>query len=379
MSEYLIYIPVFIVLLVPLMLIHELGHFWGAKAAGIRVEEFGLGFPPRAIKLFERDGTIYSLNWLPIGAFVRMTGEDDPNDPKSLAAAPKRWRLITLFAGPFMNFIGAFLIFISAHLFFFTRPTDYQYRIQSVLDGSVAQQVGIKPGDVVLSVDDKSMIQTLDYTAADDRPLMTNQPLREGVLAAENREIVVRVARPADPTDLKSPTTDVELRAKLPNGLNREAPLGVSLALQVTKAERVNLGLVESVRRATADFGRIISSIINLPAELSRRNVPLEQARPVSVVGITRMGVSLIQDRDVQGIFPFVYFAGFISFALGMTNLLPLPALDGGRIVFVLIEWIRGKRIDPVRQQWVHGIGLIMLMGLSLLMMVLDVVKPVTP
>jgi regulator of sigma E protease len=379
MPDILLYIVVFIVLLVPLMIIHELGHFWGAKAGGVRVEEFGIGFPPRAVTLFERGGTKFSLNWLPLGAFVRMTGEDDPSDPLSLAAAKKRWRLITLAAGPIMNFIGAFVIFVGAFWLFETRPTDYQFRIRSVRESSVAQSIGIKPGDVITAVDGKTMLQSMRYSgdAIDTPP--TNKPLREAVLAAEARAVVVDVQRPADPQDPRSATTPVTLRAQMPNGLDRTAPLGVELDLQITKAERLPTSLPSAVRKAAGQFQRIVSTIINLPSEMARRNMTAEQARPISPIGITRIGVNLVQNRDIEGWFPFVMFAGFISFALGATNLLPLPALDGGRIVFVLIEWIRGKRIDPARQQWVHSIGFVLLLTMSFVMMILDVVRPVVP
>lgn len=379
MPDILLFILVFIVLIGPLMIIHELGHFWGAKAAGVRVEEFGLGFPPRALKLFERDGTVYSLNWLPIGAFVKMTGEDDPEDPKSLAAAPKRWRLITLLAGPGMNFIGAFVIFFAAYLIFATRPVEYQYRIMDVNPGSAADQIGLKAGDAVLSVDGQPMVQTATYATPNAERKFSHSPLRLAALAAEGKPVVVEVLRPANPADTKSAATRVTLRGTMPTGLNPEAPLGIQLAYEVTRAERVPYGIGEAAGRASGDFGRIVNTIITLPAEIARRGLPLEQARPVSVIGMTQMGVTLIQNRDIEGLFPFVWFAGFISFALGMTNLLPLPALDGGRVVFVLIEWIRGRRVDPVRQQWVHGLGFMVLIGLSMLIMFLDIVRPVIP
>jgi regulator of sigma E protease len=373
-----LYILVFIVLIGPLMIIHELGHFWGAKAAGVRVEEFGLGFPPRVLKLFERDGTVFTINLLPIGAFVRMTGEDDPNDPRSLAAAPKRWRLITLAAGPLMNFIGAFVIFVLAYLLFAVRPVQYQYRVTEVNADSAAEQIGLRAGDAIQSIDGRSMLQRIEYGAAIEPASPNHAVLREAVLAAEGREITVVVLRPANAERMAN-ESEVTLRAAVPASLNVEAPLGIRLAYQMLKAERIPYTIGESVSRGAADFGRIVNTIITLPTEIARRGMTLEQARPVSVIGMTQMGVSLIENREVEGYFSFVWFAGFISFALGLTNLLPLPALDGGRIVFVLIEWIRGKPIDPQRQQWVHGIGFALLLGLSVLIMLLDIVRPIVP
>ncbi len=378
MPDILLYILVFIVLIGPLMIIHELGHFWGAKAAGVRVEEFGLGFPPRVLKLFERDGTVFTINLLPIGAFVRMTGEDDPNDPRSLAAAPKRWRLITLAAGPLMNFIGAFVIFVLAYLLFAVRPVQYQYRVTEVNADSAAEQIGLRAGDAIQSIDGRSMLQRIEYGAAIEPASPNHAVLRESVLAAQGREITVVVLRPENAERMAN-ESEVTLRAAVPASLNVEAPLGIRLAYQMLKAERIPYTIGESVSRGAADFGRIVNTIITLPTEIARRGMTLEQARPVSVIGMTQMGVSLIENREVEGYFSFVWFAGFISFALGLTNLLPLPALDGGRIVFVLIEWIRGKPIDPQRQQWVHGIGFALLLGLSVLIMLLDIVRPIVP
>ena len=378
MPDILLYILVFIVLIGPLMIIHELGHFWGAKAAGVRVEEFGLGFPPRVLKLFERDGTVFTINLLPIGAFVRMTGEDDPNDPRSLAAAPKRWRLITLAAGPLMNFIGAFVIFVLAYLLFAVRPVQYQYRVTEVNADSAAEQIGLRAGDAIQSIDGRSMLQRIEYGAAIEPASPNHAVLRESVLAAQGREITVVVLRPENAERMAN-ESEVTLRAAVPASLNVEAPLGIRLAYQMLKAERIPYTIGESVSRGAADFGRIVNTIITLPTEIARRGMTLEQARPVSVIGMTQMGVSLIENREVEGYFSFVGFAGFISFALGLTNLLPLPARDGGRIVFVLIEWIRGKPIDPQRQQWVHGIGFALLLGLSVLIMLLDIVRPIVP
>jgi regulator of sigma E protease len=321
---------------------------------------------------------VFTINLLPIGAFVRMTGEDDPNDPRSLAAAPKRWRLITLAAGPLMNFIGAFVIFVLAYLLFAVRPVQYQYRVTEVNADSAAEQIGLRAGDAIQSIDGRSMLQRIEYGAAIEPASPNHAVLREAVLAAEGREITVVVLRPANAERMAN-ESEVTLRAAVPASLNVEAPLGIRLAYQMLKAERIPYTIGESVSRGAADFGRIVNTIITLPTEIARRGMTLEQARPVSVIGMTQMGVSLIENREVEGYFSFVWFAGFISFALGLTNLLPLPALDGGRIVFVLIEWIRGKPIDPQRQQWVHGIGFALLLGLSVLIMLLDIVRPIVP
>ncbi|MCL6511636.1 MAG: M50 family metallopeptidase [Anaerolineae bacterium] len=373
-SSILIGLPVFVILLGPLMFIHEMGHFLAAKKAGIRVEEFGMGLPPRAVRLFKRGETEYTLNWLPIGAFVRMTGEEDPSDPHSFAAQPKRWRLITLAAGPLMNFVGGFVILTFAYLFFATQPTEFQYRINSVMVNSPAAQLGLQPGDVILSVNGVNMTQRID-PASRERPEVN--ALRQQTQQSIGKDIVLVVQRAAEGA---LQTRRVTLTGRLPADANPNAPLGVSLSFEVTKSERVAYSLGDALAAAAGDVVSVFITIIRVPGELISQNIPLEQARPVGVVGITTIGVSLIDERTTQsqGLMPFLRFAGFISIVLGLTNLLPIPALDGGRILFILIEAIRGRRVDPQREQWVHAVGMMILLGLSAVIIVMDIVQPIS-
>ncbi len=121
-----------------------------------------------------------------------------------------------------------------------------------------------------------------------------------------------------------------------------------------------------------------MKGMVEVPLQLIRGSISLEQARPTGIVGITGIGVQLIRENDVQGLFPFIRFAGLLSMILGLTNLLPIPALDGGRILFILIEWVRGRRVDPVREQWVHGIGMVILLALSAVIVVFDIIRPIS-
>jgi regulator of sigma E protease len=362
---------VFIILLGPLMLIHELGHFAVAKKAGIRVEEFGLGLPPRAARLFKLGETEYTLNWLPIGAFVRMTGEENPEDPRSFAAQPKRWRLATLAAGPLMNFLGGFVILTLAYLFFATQPTEFRYRINQVMAGSPAEQIGLQPGDAILAVNGVDMIQKLE-------PASGVQPdvgaLRRQVRQFIGQPIEIVVLRVGEPEQI------VRLSGRLPPDANAEAPLGVSLLIEVTKSERVAYTLPEALLAAGLEVGAAIAALVQLPVRLVNQTLALEQLRPISVVGITNIGVELIDSSvtESQGLMPFLRFAAVVSIAIALTNLLPLPALDGGRILFILIEALRGRRVDPRREQWVHAIGFAFLLALSVVVIIMDIVNPVS-
>lgn len=365
-NSLLIGIPVFIVLLGPLMFVHELGHFLFAKRAGIRVEEFGMGFPPRAVTLFRRGETIYTLNWLPIGAFVRMSGEEDPSDPRSLAAQPKRWRFLVLFAGPAFNFIFAVLVLFLAYLLFATEPGEARYRITSVIPGSPAETLGLRPGDEVLSVNGIDATERLGPNQQQDTFALKAQSQ-----ASIGRPIEIVVLRP--PADATGSPAEVTLRGTIPADANPNAPLGVSLGLNIIRTERVYYTVPEAFVAATSDLYLVTTNLIRAPVELITGRLAPEMARPVGVVGITSIGVSLLE----QGAFPFVRFAGILSMLIGLTNLLPIPALDGGRILFVLIEWIRGRRIDPQREQWVHSIGMIFLLALSAVIIFFDVVNPI--
>jgi regulator of sigma E protease len=362
---------VFIVLLGPLMLIHELGHFVVAKKAGIRVEEFGLGLPPRAAHLFKLGETEYTLNWLPIGAFVRMTGEENPEDPRSFAAQPKRWRLATLAAGPLMNFLGGFVILTLAYLFFATQPTEFRYRINQVMAGSPAEQIGLQPGDAILAVNGVDMIQKLE-------PASGVQPdvgaLRRQVRQFIGKPIEIVVLRAGEPEQI------VRLSGRLPPDANAEAPLGVSLIIEVTNSERVAYTLPEALLAAGLEVGGAIAALVQLPVRLVNQTLALEQLRPISVVGITNIGVELIDSSvtESQGLMPFLRFAAVVSIAIALTNLLPLPALDGGRILFILIEALRGRRVDPRREQWVHAVGFAFLLALSVVVIIMDIVNPVS-
>lgn len=344
----------FFIVLTPIILIHELGHFWAARLSNIRVEEFGLGFPPRAAKLAERNGTVYSLNWIPLGGFVRPAGEDDPNIPGGLAAASKRARLFVLSAGAGANFIMAFVVFWIAYLI--GTPAVV---ITDVNPGSPAEVAGLLVDDAILEVDgltaDNSTIIAVAMWENGGRPV-------EMVIERDGKPISLTVV----------PRLPGEYDAEV------EGPIGVGLTVPIDGAARIMRGPVEAAVTSGQSMWRIVSLTVQVPAMLLRGEISAEEARPVSAVGISQIAGQAAEVSVVSGnLFPILNMIAFISVALGFTNLLPIPALDGGRILFVLIEAIRGRRIEPEREGMVHIVGMVVLLSLMVLLIVQDIVNPV--
>ena len=342
----------FLIILTPIVIIHEFGHFWAAKLSKIRVEEFGFGLPPRAIKLFERGGTIYSLNWIPVGGFVRPAGEDDPGVSGGLASASKKARLFVLSAGSGMNFITAILFFWLALVL--GAPA---VQVSEVNPGSPAAVAGLQSGDIILEVEGRivmsggTLINTVAEKAGSSLDLVI---LRDG----DEQIITVTPRRPGE------------------YDATKEGPLGVSLG----EGPRIQRNPIEAITGSFQFMWEYISLYARLPSMLINGEITAQEARPVSIVGISQIaGEAAESSASGRTLYPILTMASFISVALGLTNLLPIPALDGGRILFVLIEAVRGRRIEPEREGMVHVIGMLVLLALMVVLIIQDIVNPIIP
>lgn len=353
MTSFLWSVGAFFIILTPIILVHELGHFVAARLSNIRVEEFGLGFPPRALKLFERNGTLYSLNWIPLGGFVRPAGEDDPTVPGGLASASKRARLFVLSAGALANFLLALVIFWLAYM-----VGTPAVELSTVNPNSPADLAGLEVGDIILEVD--------------------------GV-RAENSSVIIEIVEEflGQPMPILVQRGDEELllhiTPRLPGEYDEavEGPLGIALTFSST-GNRLTRTPVEAAKESAASVWEIVYLTVKVPAMLISGEITAAEARPVSVVGISQIaGEAAETSVNNNTFFPILNMAAFISVALGFTNLLPIPALDGGRILFVLIEAVRGRRIEPEREGMVHVVGMLILLGLMVLLIVQDIVNPI--
>jgi len=342
----LLTIVAFIGVIVVLILAHELGHFITAKASGVKVEEFGIGFPPRLLSV-RRGETLYSLNAIPLGGFTKMAGEEDPKEPRSLASKSIGIRLLVLSAGSLMNALLPLLLFSIA----FMIPHNVvigQVFVEEVASNSPAAMAGIESGDMFLRIDGKPVRNVGD--------LYRYSQLNLG------KEVTILVKHS------DSATEDIQVipRWKPPEGqgaigivVNTAYPTIVSQHYPFWRA--IPLGASECIETFVLFKNGIISMIIGA--------IPVELAGPVGIAQITG-------EVAKAGISPLLEFAGFISINLAIINILPLPALDGGRIAFVLLEWVRrGKRVSPKTEGLVHFIGFAMLMALILLITYQDIIR----
>ncbi len=340
-----------------LAFIHELGHFLMARLFKIEVEEFGLGFPPRAAKLFNWKGTDFTLNWIPFGAFVRPKGETDPTIPGGLGAAHPLKRLVVLLGGPVFNlFMGVILfslIFIQTGV-----PDNTRVEIGGVLQGSAAEQSGLLTGDIIVKANNATISDVDSFRAI--------------IQANPEKAISVEVSRSGNSTIL-----NVTPKANPPKG---EGVIGVYLTNPMVSTTWI--ATLPIAGRVSVEYVR---QLITLPGKLIMGQVPADQSRMTSIVGLGNLFVQA-RNRDIQTsetanggpAVTSLTLLAIISVALGITNLLPLPALDGGRILFLLPELLLRKRIPARYENAVHMIGFVALLLLMVVVTVQDIINPIT-
>jgi regulator of sigma E protease len=339
-------IVVGVVVLSVLILVHELGHFFAAKATGVPVEEFGIGFPPRIFGKKWR-GTIYSINWIPFGGFNKIAGEIDPKVPKGLAGRGYGVRLLVLSGGIIMNLLLPFVLLAVA----FMVPHDMataKVVVEEVETGSPAAVGGILPGDTILAVDGQKVNHTGDYT----RYLMLNFG-GEITISLEHSDSTFQ------DIDLVVPWRSTE-NGSLIGTHSKNVGLTIkSESLPFWKA--IPLGAKTCIETLILYKNGIVGMIMG--------TVPFVPTGPVGIVQVAG-------EVAHSGVSPVLELTAFISIAIAITQIIPFPALDGGRIIFVLIEWARrGKRVSPRVEGIVHTIGFIVLLAVLVLITYQDIFR----
>jgi len=300
-------------------------------------------------------GTVYTVNWIPMGGFCRMTGEEDPSDPRSLAAQPKRERLLVLLGGAVTNLIVAVVLFSLAFASGVPEPSTTRVAILDVTPDSPAAAANLQAGDVILKANGETIKDTshlVDYIDAHAGQNIVLTLERDGRVLEQ--QVRVRELRTSEGR------VGIRIYDQGYNFVTRPSPLPKALA------------------QGGEQFWFSFKQMLQLPAMLIRGQVSAEEVKPVGPVGISQMaGDAIERSTEERSWFTILFFSGAISMALGISNLLPLPALDGGRILFVLIEAVRGRRVDPAKEGVVHLIGLALLLGLMLLMTIQELINPV--
>ena len=491
-SDIALAIAAFALVLIPAVIIHELGHYLAAKLVGINVLEFGIGFPPRVGRLFMLGETEFTLNLLPLGGFVRPLGEDmigpasedkvkrdkviierrrsglvrlvseremlrlrgvEDRKMMSVNEAPALGRIFFMAAGALANLIMALTLFFVVALIGLSMPVGGLSQIAAIPPGSLFYETDANVGDAIEKINGERFADFVDFheklkryqgdaiqfslihletgaeyelrvkpdfagragfvqvaTVLEESPAAQAGILPGDIISQINHQPIAPSGNPA--RTLHEATKDFE-GMPLPLTLRREHEDGSSEDIVVVATPRVNppeaegrlgigvrsqFGLRDHTRFSnagqkyelipqsipdaisysvgtTAETLRLIASI---PGRLLDGSLSGRDARPISIIGISKIGGEFLQRSLQEGPGIMLKFIALISIFLGISNLLPIPALDGGRIVFVLVEMLRGKPVAAETEARIHQIGIVLLLALGALVMLYDLINPPT-
>lgn len=355
----LLTILVFIVVLGALVFVHELGHFIMAKRAGMAVEEFGFGFPPRIFGI-KRGETIYSLNWIPLGGFVKIVGEngEEAENPRSFGSKGFWARFSVLIAGVTMNAIFAWVLISICMMIGLPTIIDQGAQLPSyahvgpaavsvvdVSTGTPAQQAGLKVGDSIYKVNDQ-VINSIDQ-------------VQQITQADAGKSVAYEIKRGS--SDF---TVNITPRANPPAG---EGPLGIALS----SVARVSYPWYEAIIHGfTTTFGlawTTISAFAQVIGQfLSHHQVTQQLSGPVGIAVLTH-------DVTELGLIYVLQFVAILSINLAIINAVPFPALDGGRVLFLVIEKLRGRKMNVKAESYANAIGFMLLILLMVFVTIKDV------
>ena len=373
----------FVIIFSAIILVHELGHFFAARISGIQVDEFGLGLPPRIfgkktsrkIEILQKgkkkqitEKMIWSINAIPFGGFVKMAGEDhdekEKNNPRAFSNRPVGLRIFTVCAGVLMNFLLGWILLTAVFtigakpIFIGNTPEDLQKAIEKnwievdntgifvadVVENSPAAQRGIEPGDFVTMVDQKTVKSFKEFQAIKEKGMKGKGfhllVIRKNLETFKTEKTFVSVVVPDENGNLGIYFSDLPPIKKI-----NEVKLPVHKASIFAAEEMYRLSFA-----TTKMLGNIVVSLVK------KMQVPEGVGGPVAIAKVTHQFV------EEKGLVDIVQFAAILSISIGIINIMPFPALDGGRFLFLLVEAISRRKINPKWESIIHGIGFVLLL-----------------
>ncbi len=358
----------FIAVLVALIVVHEFGHLVAAKLSGMRVDEFGIGYPPRAVTLGKIGETEYTLNWLPFGGFVRIFGENEntpaaEHDPRAFTSRPRILQAFVLVAGVAMNLLFAYILITGALMAGTPRALtaeeapfaqNVQLAVADILPGSPAAVAGLHAGDSIVEATGPAGT----WQASDPQSFTSFISTNGGVpidlvieRGGERQVISVTPVQGIAPTNPARYALGVEVGTvgSVPLSFFEAMVKGSSYTWSATKLTAIGLT-------------NFFYGILTFQADLS------QVAGPVGIAGA-------VGDASSSGLGDLLSLMAIISINLALINLIPVPALDGGRLLFVIIESIIRRPIKPTVAQAVNGVGFAALLLLMVVITVHDIVR----
>ena len=382
LPDWMLIIPI----LTFLIIIHELGHFLTAKYFGVKVDEFGIGYPPKIIG-FKYKQTLYSINAIPIGGFVKLSDNPNEKNPNDFSQQKISNRIIILSSGALINLIFPIILFSTMFLL----PHDQIYGTVTIVDvspNSPANSSGLKTGDIIVSINEKKLVnhnQLLKSTNNNLGQTITLNVRKSSSFAGiksspetSTIEQVKLIPRKNPPKlvvveQVEYPLKEISLKKarKINPKINlgdqiQEGPIGITIGLSNPKKIKTNIPPQKAISKGLEQYKNIFSmSILGWKNSTHEANF----TGPIGIAQATGQIASF-------GLTPLLNFVGFLSISLGILNLLPIPSLDGGRLLFVIIELLRkGKKLPSQKENLIHILGFIMLISLILILSYLDIAR----
>jgi regulator of sigma E protease len=371
-----------LILFIGLVVVHELGHFWAARRGGVKVEEFGIFFPPRLYKRVTKGGYDFTINLLPLGGFVRLKGEHDSDKGKgAYGAATTATKTKIMLAGVFMNLVTALVLFTFLALVGMPKLVDHQFTIKSdtkiaqqkvlisfVEPGSPAAHAGLAARDQLRSIGGKKV------SVSDALPAITKQ-----FAGKPTQVIYIRSGQTQSTkvTFLTKAVVDASLKTNNPKGYLGVEPTDLTLRRSTWSAPVVAVGLSAQLTSLTFQgLGHALAGVGGIFAGLFTGNhTAREHAQTTASSQVSGpVGIFVIlKDGSLLGYQFMLLIIAVISLTLAIMNVLPIPALDGGRLFVMLISRLLKKQVTPEAEEAIYGTGFAVLMVLIIIISIVDV------